>query len=214
MYRSHMACLLRVLIIALGSGVYISSYAYDLPEEMPVRKPGLWEMRKTGSMEGGATLSMKEQYCLDADADRALHELYILRKELEVIYADVDCVSPRIRATQDSVHGELSCRTNSQNDADNAGKDFEWDYSFKSDSHVVVHERSVARDMLFVGESEFVEQQNRIGECAADQQPGDGVMDRLGKRKAGEYDNIYESLKVVKKLLKEGKDINQRLGPM
>lgn len=194
--------------------VALPAAAYDLPKDMPARKPGLWEMVMTGTMDGLGKVSSKEQYCLDARADRALHELFILRKELQVVYPDLTCQAPGFSQSGNVLSGEMLCRTNSQTDAEDAGKDFRWKYMFESDSHVVLEEHDTAREMLFSGETHIVEEQRWIGECAADQQPGDGIMDRLGKRKKGEYDNIYKSQEVVNKLLQEGKEINQRLGPM
>lgn len=194
--------------------VALPAAAYDFPENMPARKPGLWEIVMTGTMDGLGKVQSKEQYCLDTRADRALHELFILRKELQVVYPDLTCQTPRFDRSGNVLSGEMLCRTNSQTDAEDAGKDFRWKYTFESDSHVVLEEHDTARDMLFSGESRMVEEQRWIGECAADQQPGDGIMDRPGKREKGEYDNIYESLKVVRKLLNEGIEINRRLGPM
>lgn len=204
----------RIAGLSLGLIFSLPAVAYDLPEDMPARKPGLWEMVMTGTMDGLGKIGSKEQYCLDARADRALHDLFILRKELQVVHFDLNCQSPSFSRSGNVVSGEMLCRTNSQEDDETAGKDFRWKLTFESDSHVVLEEQDVARDMMFAGETRIVEEQRWIGECAADQKPGDGIMDRIGKRKKGEYDNIYQSREVVEKLLREGQEINRRLGPM
>ncbi|GGC06237.1 hypothetical protein GCM10007205_14290 [Oxalicibacterium flavum] len=211
---AHAATMKVMAGLGLCMLMSVPARAHDLPDNLPVRKLGLWEMVKSGTMEGGAGFKGREQYCLDADADRALHALYILRKELQVVYFDVSCPPPKLEVAGNVFRGEMLCRTNAPNDDAAAGKDFHWEYIFESDSQVKLVEYGMARDILFVGNSEFVEQQRRIGDCAADQKPGDGIIDRPGSREQGEYDNIYESLKVMKKLLNEGREINQRLGPM
>lgn len=191
---------------------------YDLPKDIPTRKPGFWEMKTTGVIGPNKIRAIKK-YCLDADADRALHELSILRKEMEVVYRDISCQTPTVSLSGNVFTGEMACRTNSPDDSETAGTDFRWTMTFKSDSEVVNEEYSVTRDAMFAGENNTLEEQRWIGECPADQKPGD-VLD-LGFNYNSDVwpnesrpDNIYESLKVVEKLLKEGIEINKRLGPM
>jgi len=192
--------------------------AYDLPKDIPVRKPGLWEMRMTGTVGPNQVKAIKN-YCLDANADRALHELSILRKELQVVHNDISCQSPKISLSGNLLIGQMACRTNAPDDGETAGVDFRWKMAFKNDSEVVNEEHSVPRDVMFLTENITIEEQRWIGECPADQKPGD-VLD-LGFNYNSDVwpnesrpDNIYESLKVVEKLLKEGIEINKRLGPM
>jgi hypothetical protein len=205
-----------------GLGLFLltsfPAVAYDLPKDIPARKSGLWEMRTTG-MVGPNQVKAIKKYCLDARSDRALHELTILRKELEVVHQDISCQSPKISLTGNIVTGDIACRTNSPDDGEAAGQDFRWTMTFKGDSEVVNEEHSVARDIMFSGENNTVEQQRWIGECPADLKPGD--MLNLGFTynsdawpKENHSDNIHESLKRVEKLLKEGIEINKRLGPM
>ncbi|TKT75858.1 DUF3617 family protein [Aquamicrobium sp. LC103] len=192
--------------------------AYDLPKEIPARKPGLWEMRTTGTV-GPNQLKGIIRYCLDASADRALQELNIMRRELEVVYSDITCQTPKISLTGKVLTGEMACRTNSSDDDQAAGKDFGWTTAFKSDSVIVNEEHSVPRDVLLLLENKLVEEQRWIGECPADQKPGDGLdvgfhynSDKWPNE--AKPINIYESLTVVDKMLKEAIEINKRLGPM
>ena len=204
-----------VIGIALSSS---TAAAYDLPRQFPVRKPGLWEMKMTGTVGSNQVKAIKK-YCLDASADRALYELEILRKELQVVHSDITCQSPNISVSGNVMAGDMACRSNSPDDDETAGIDFRWATTVKSDSEIVNEEHSLPRDVMFHMQNSTVEEQRWIGECPADLKPGDGL--NLGFNYNSDIwpteerrDNIYESSKVVEKLLKDGIEINKRLGPM
>src|SRR5690606_32422939 len=54
------------LAMMLSGSVFAASY--DLPDNIPPRKPGLWEMVETGTVGPNKVRSIK-RYCLDAKAD-------------------------------------------------------------------------------------------------------------------------------------------------
>ena len=64
-----------------------------------------------------------------------------------------------------------------------------------------------------------VDEQRWIGECPAEMEPGD-LVDLGFNYNSDSWpdqpraDNIYESMKVVEKMLNEAIEINKRLGPM
>ncbi|PWJ82250.1 hypothetical protein C7441_10916 [Pseudaminobacter salicylatoxidans] len=194
----------------------IPAAAYDLPANLPARKPGLWEMRTTGTV-GPNQLKDIKRYCLDAKADRALQELKILRKEQQVVFHDISCQAPKFSLAGEVLAGEMACRTNSQDDDDAAGNDFRWTTTFRSESEVVEVEHSGPNDVPLLLEIDLVEEQRWIGECPAGQTPGDGIDVGFTYNSDAWPDeaqpvNIYESLAVSDKLLKEGVEINKRLG--
>lgn len=192
--------------------------AYDLPKDIPARKPGLWEMRTTGTV-GPNQLKDIKRYCLDAGASQALQELHLLRKELQVVYNDISCQAPKFSLTGMVLAGEMLCRTNSPDDDKAAGNDFRWTTTFKSESEIVTEEYSAPQDVPLLLEINLVEEQRWISECPAGQTPGDGI-DVGFNYNSGTWPNeakpinIYESLTVANKMLKEGIEINKRLGPM
>jgi hypothetical protein len=57
-----------------------------------------------------------------------------------------------------------------------------------------------------------------IGECASDQKPGDALDTSVKSNGVETYkqppSNIFESLVIKRKLIKEAKEINERLGPL
>jgi hypothetical protein len=192
--------------------------ADDFPRDIPARKPGLWEMRTIGTV-GPNQIKALKKYCLDARADRALLELDILRKQLQVIYHDVSCPAPKISLNGRVMTGEMTCRTNAPDDDEASGQDFLWTTTFHSDTDVVVEEKGFPRDVMLLIESDMVDEQRWIGECPVEMEPGDLVD--LGFHYNSDSwpdqpraDNIYESRKVVEKMLNEAIEINKRLGPM
>lgn len=149
-----------------------SALAYEFPDNIPVRKPGLWEMRTTGTI-GPNQIKAIKKLCLDAEADHALYELNILRKELTVVYSDIACQAPKIALSGNVMTGEMACRTNSTTDSETAGKDFRWTTTFNSDSDIVHEEHGIAHDVLLIGDNKTVEKQRWTGECPADMSAGD-----------------------------------------
>ncbi|WP_170990133.1 DUF3617 family protein [Aquamicrobium sp. LC103] len=183
------------------------------------RKPGLWKMRATGTVGPNQVKAIKK-HCLDATSDRVLHELEILRKELEVVHSDIACQAPKFSLDGNVMTGEMGCGNNSLDDDEAAGMDFRWTTTFKSDSEIVNEEHSLPRDVIFHRENNMVEEQRWIGDCPANLKPGDIVdlgfncNSDLWPNENRPADNIHEALNRVEKLRQEGIEINERLGAM
>lgn len=135
-----------------------------------------------------------------------------------MIYEDIGCEQPKLTLSANVMSGEMVCRTNSADDAETAGKDFRWTATFNGDTEVVIEEQNEGRDIMFSGADRFVEHQRWIGECAADQKPGDALDISVKSNGVETYkqppSNILESVAVKGKLIKEAKEINERLGPL
>ncbi|MDX3895837.1 MAG: hypothetical protein QHC66_14055 [Pusillimonas sp.] len=204
------------LAIMLSGSVLAANY--DLPENTPARRPGLWEMVETGTVGPNKVRSVK-RYCLDEKADRALQELEILRKELSVVHHDVHCEPPQFVLKGNVLTGDMACRTNSLTDSVEAGQDFHWTMVFDSDTEVTLERQATPIDVMLLLDIDLVEKQRWVGDCPAGQKPGDYIDEGFkynseAEPNEGRRDNIYESTRIVDKMLKEGKEINKRLGPM
>ncbi|TWG92108.1 uncharacterized protein DUF3617 [Mesorhizobium sp. J18] len=211
-------------LIAVGAvvGIALSSLpaaTHDLPKNIPARKPGLWEMRTTGTVGSNQAKAIKK-YCLDASSDRALYELEILRKQLQVIYSDISCQAPKVSMSGNVMTGEMACRTNSPDDDETAGMDFRWTTTFRSDSEVVNEEHSLPRGVMFHTENNTITEQRWVSECPADLNPG-GIVDLGFTYNSDAWpnenippDTIQDALKRLEKSMQEGIEINKRLGPM
>ena len=204
------------LAMALSGSVFAANY--DLPDNIPQRKPGLWEMVQTGTVGPNKLRSIK-RYCLDAKADRALYELELLRNELTVVYSDIHCRPPRFTMEGNVLTGDMICRTNSLTDHQDAGQDYHWKVVFDGDTRVTFEQEATPVDVMLLLDVDLVENQKWVGECPAGMQPGDYIDEGFHYNSdadpdEGRKDNIYESSRVVGKMLNEGKEINKRLGAM
>ena len=214
MKKTH-AVIAAMALMMCGSAL---AERYDLPKDIPARKPGLWEEVETGTV-GPNKVAGKKQYCLDAKADRALYELDILRKELQVVNSDITCQAPSLKMDGKVLTGDMACRTNATNDDPAAGQDFHWETTFTSDSEVSSRGIDTPKDVLLLTQNNMTDTQKRLGECPADMQPGDYIdfgfsYGRQKMQDKPRRDTIYNSIKIVTKLLNEGLEINKRLGPM
>jgi hypothetical protein len=156
-----MKSIARLTVAGAVAAIVLSTLragAFDLPQDLPARKPGLWESVTTG-MQGPLQIEHVKRYCLDIRADRALRENYVLGRELSAIYEDIGCEQPKLILSGKVMSGEMVCRTNSADDAETTGKDFRWTATFKDDGEVVIEEQNEARDILFSGEDRVVERQ-------------------------------------------------------
>src|SRR5690606_19236670 len=103
--------------------------------------------------------------------------------------------------------GDMTCRTNSQTDKAEAGQDFHWTMTFHGDTEVTLEKQANPVEAMLLLDIDLVEKQRWVGECPADLAPGDYIDE--GFNYSGDAvpdkvrrDNVYESLKVVEKLLK------------
>ncbi len=204
------------LAMMLSGTVFAASY--DLPDNIPPRKPGLWEMVETGTVGPNKVRGIK-RYCLDAKADRALYDLELLRNELTVVYNDVHCQPPQFAMNGNVLAGDMVCRTNSLTDRKDAGQDYHWRMVFDGDTRVTLEREATPVDVMLLLDIDLVEKQRWVGECPAGMAPGDYIDEGFhynsdAEPNEGRKENIYESSRVVDKLLNEGKEINKRLGPM
>lgn len=151
--------LLAVSLLGLAG----TALAQDLPANMPKRKPGLWEM--TSSM-GGQSQSTK--FCLDADTDAAMYRMGTHMNGQMCSKFNVDVQGSKV--VTDAV-----CKVNTPNGAVNVSSHSETTFqgdtayqsqgTMKSDPPMGGH-----GDMQMTGSGRWV------GQCAADQKPGDMIM--------------------------------------
>lgn len=200
-------------ILGLLGSAAAPAFAYDLPAELPERKPGLWEMIRTGTF-GPNRIETAKRYCLGAKTDLVLQETEIQSRELSVIYSDVQCKPPVVTRSGNVVNGAMSCEAFKAS-VRPTGKDFSWKISYLSSSEVVVDEVAIAHNIHGGGEDRSVQRQTWVGACPEGQKPGDGVEFRPayngGKSEKPRSANLFESRKVLTKMLNEANELNSRL---
>jgi len=186
--------------------------AYDLPKELPERKPGLWEMITRGTF-GPNRIEIVKRYCLDAETDPVLQETEIQSRELSVIYNDVQCKPPVVTRSGNVVSGAMTCEAFKAS-VRPTGKDFRWKINYVSPSEVVVDEVGIAHNIQGGGEDRSVQRQAWVGACPESQKPGDGVeffpAYNGGKSEKPRSANLFENRKVLTKILNEANELNSR----
>lgn len=200
-------------VLGLLAAASTPAAAYDLPSELPERKPGLWESVMTGTF-GPNEIKAVKRYCLDAEADLVLQETEIQSLELSVIYNDVQCQQPVVTRSGNLISGEMTCSAYKAS-VRPTGKDFHWKTSYLSPSEVVIERYAVAHNIQGGGEDRSVERQTWIGACPEGQKPGDkvdfGAGYNGGKSTQKPYkDNIFENRNVLRKMINEANELNSR----
>lgn len=146
---------LCLLVIASGG----SAWAVDLP----LRKPGLWEIKMARA--GSAMPDMTMQHCTDETTDRDMNNMVSpmakqicsrqdVQKTASGYVADSVC---SIGGTSVSLHSEVS-------------GDFNSAYMVTTTSHSEPGGKAAPRDVVTKIEAKW------LGACKADQKPGDIVM--------------------------------------
>jgi hypothetical protein len=154
----------RLVWFSLGAGVLALLPALDArAEEMPLRKPGLWEMKiaKTGSVLPEMTM----QHCTDETTD----------KEMSTAFSPVAkeaCSKRDIEKTATGYVSDSVCSVGGvtmTSHSDVTG-DFNSAYTVKATSHTDKGPASLPRDVTTSIEAKW------LGACKPDQKPGDIVM--------------------------------------
>jgi len=201
-------------LCALGflASTISSAVTYDLPKELPERKAGLWEMITRGTF-GPNKIEIVKRYCLDAATDPVLQETEIQGRELSVIYNDVQCKPPVVTRSGNAVSGAMTCEAFKAS-VRPTGKDFRWKINYLSPSEVIVDEYAIAHNIQGGGEDISVQRQTWVGACPEGQKPGDGVeffpAYNGGKSEKPHTENLFESRKVLTKMLNEANELNSR----
>jgi hypothetical protein len=146
------ACLLAVLP-ALGAG------AVDLP----VRKPGLWEMKVVKS--GSPLPEMTMQHCTDETTDKQMSTAFSPMSKEACSKNDIQQTATGY--VTDSVCSVAGVSMTSHSDITG---DFNSAYTVKSSSHSERGPTGAPRDATTTIEAKW------LGACKADQKPGDIVM--------------------------------------
>lgn len=162
-------CLLALLPAAAQAAV-----------ELPIRKPGLWEMKvlKSGSQAPDMTM----QHCTDATTDKQMSTSFSPSKD---ICSKQDVQKTATGYVTDSVCGVAGTTITSH--AEIIG-DFNSAYTVKSTSH---SDRSIGgapRDSTTTIEAKW------LGACKADQKPGDIMMPGGMKMNILELDKLKSML--------------------
>jgi len=143
-------------LLALGSGLAAAA-------ELPVRKAGLWEMKVLRA--GSPMPEMTMQHCTDATTDRQMSTAFSpMGKEV--------CSKQDVRQTTTGFVSDSVCSIGGMSMTSHAEitGDFNSAYAVKTTSHNEHGPPGMPHDTSMSIEAKW------LGECKADQKPGDIVM--------------------------------------
>lgn len=157
---------IRSRAVALIAGIATASAAATLAaraEEMPTRKPGLWEIRMLDTATKAAGMTM--QQCTDAATDKDLtSNLSPMAKQT--------CSRNDVRKTAAGYMTDAVCTVNgmSMTSHSDVTGDFNSAYTVQVTSKVSGAPASVPQETTMTVEAKW------LGPCKPDQKPGDIVM--------------------------------------
>ena len=151
-----------VLLTATAAAVLMAQ-----TDQMPKRKPGLWEMTTTSDASKADPSVIK--MCIDAASDAELHDRELGQSKTACSKADIHSDGKSITTDADCAFD--NARTGKIQTTTHARTVFTGDTAYHSDI-------STHYDPPFVGRSEITTQQDGkwTGPCPADMQPGDMIM--------------------------------------
>ncbi|MBN8988196.1 MAG: DUF3617 family protein [Rhizobiales bacterium] len=154
----------QLVSFCLALSVLASLPAYDAGAvELPVRKPGLWEMKVLHT--GSPAPEMTMQQCTDATTDKDMSTSFSpMAKD---ICSQQDIQKTATGYVTDSVCGIAGMSIKSHGEITG---DFNSAYTVKSTSHSEGGPSGMARDSTTTIEAKW------LGACKADQKPGDIMM--------------------------------------
>jgi hypothetical protein len=154
----------QLLACCLAAGLLIALHPADAgADELPIRKPGLWEMKmvKTGSGLPDVTM----QHCTDETTDKEMSTAFSpMSKEV--------CSKREIQKTATGYASDAVCSIGGMSitsHSDITG-DFNSAYTVKTTSHSEHGPSGLPRDNTMTIEAKW------LGACKPDQKPGDIVM--------------------------------------
>jgi hypothetical protein len=161
MTRLLLSCRLEVFL-----GVFLGACLLALPAravEIPLRKPGLWEMKTVRS--GSPLPNMTMQHCTDETTDKAMSTAFSpLSKD---VCSRNDIEQTATGYVTDSVCGVAGVSVTSHSEITG---DFNSAYTVKTTSHSENGPAGVPREITMTIEAKW------LGACKPDQKPGDIVM--------------------------------------
>lgn len=110
--RRPLRPLLRWLAVAVAVAAPAAGHAFELPAGVPARAQGLWLIERSGTVGDGQAITHTQkiwQACLDARADRALHELEAREQQASVAGLGQQCDEPRPALSGKTLSWTMHC---------------------------------------------------------------------------------------------------------
>lgn len=183
-------------------GLSSPAFGFELPAGLPAREEGLWAIDQTGTIsDDGTALEIQKVWniCLDASADRALHELEVREQQASVASLNETCDEPAVERSGETVSWTMHCSGPSPADGRIRRTDIQHRTTFVTGEETHAETIIANRDDPSRGKGRFVTDMKRLGACQGTLQPG-GMMlihwraDGEETLKARQIRNIYDEI--------------------
>lgn len=171
----------RLLLPALGLCLALppcSAAALDLPAKIPVRSEGLWQIDRQGTFrDGTTTINVQKVWtiCLDAKADRALHEFEVRENQASAATRKEACGKPIFTLVENTLSSTMRCSGFSAATGKVGSSEFTRFTTFVSADEVRSETMIANRNNAAESDGRLTTQMTRRGACDGSLKPG-GMM--------------------------------------
>jgi hypothetical protein len=146
------------LLLAAGCGLTLTAARAD---DMPSRKPGLWEVTMT---RAGVPSSIQSKYCIDAATDAALYKMGLSA-------SDSMCTRRDIRRNGNVVTVDSVCKMGETQMTSHSVLTYTGDAAYRNETQTRYNPPLMGRT-----ESAMTQDAKWVGPCPSDMKPGDVLM--------------------------------------
>lgn len=184
--------------------------AFELPAGVPARSDGLWSMERNGRITDGTTTFDVQKHwriCLDAKANRALHEFEVREAQAMVAPVNQKCDEPQFSLAGNALSSRMTCAGPSPIEDKIGTTTVEETTVFTSPDESRAETITRRRDAPGESETRSTTTMKRIGACAAGQSPGSMTMTNWrinGEEslKAMQRKNLYREIETFEQTIK------------
>ncbi|PWJ82249.1 hypothetical protein C7441_10915 [Pseudaminobacter salicylatoxidans] len=191
-----------LLAACLVLGVSHAAPAFELPVDLPSRSEGLWTVDQSSTLsESTTSFDIRKiwKVCLDAGADRALHELEAREQQSNIASLKEICEEPQASVSGNVLSWSMHCSGPSPS-ADKTGtSDVRHKTTFVSNEETRAETAVVNQDKRSRSHGQFFTHMKHVGSCEGGLRPGDMMLTNLlvnGEEtlKARQLRNIYREI--------------------
>ena len=182
----------------------------ELPAELPQRSPGLWSITQESTVQDGARLLETQKIwhvCLDAKADRALHQWEIRQQQVDAARHDMKCESPRSDFAGDTMSWTMQCSPSPKTNGNLQSTEIRHTTSFVSNTETQSQSAQVDPHASSTEQPRYASRMQRLDSCKGTIKPNDlkpGEMMFMHWRlngeetlKARERQNLYREIDLL-----------------
>lgn len=201
----------HLLLSVFGLGLALlpcTAAAFEMPADIPARSEGLWQIDRQGTFrDGTTTIDVQKVWtiCLDAKADRALHEFEIRENQASAAVRKETCDKPIFTLVENVLSSSMRCSGLSPVTGKIGSSEFTRFTTFVSADEVRSETMIANHNNAAESDGRFMTQMTRLGACEGSLKPG-GMMlmhwrvNGEETLKARQIQNLYREISDFKEL--------------